>query len=77
LCRVAQVIVDYFGSQLKLIASNRTRERGEEEPNRKECDQREDIGDLFTEVQHRRVMSPLRSPQGMGLFQSFPSLTRS
>jgi hypothetical protein len=59
LFRVAQSIVDNFGSQLKSIASKRNRERGDEEPNRKGCDQRKDKGDLFHEVQLRRVYVPI------------------
>jgi hypothetical protein len=55
--------MDYFGIQLKSIASKRTRERGEEEPNHKDCDQRKDTSDLFLEVQFfEEFTSPLRSP---------------
>jgi hypothetical protein len=63
LLRVYQSIMDYFGIQLKSIASKRTRERGEEEPNHKDCDQRKDTSDLFLEVQFfEEFTSPLRSP---------------
>jgi hypothetical protein len=43
-----------------LIASKRTRERGEEKPNHKDCDQCKDIGDLFPEVQLQRVYVPIK-----------------
>jgi hypothetical protein len=42
-----------------MITNKRTRERGGDEPNRKDCDQRKDKGDLFLDVQLRRVYVPI------------------
>jgi hypothetical protein len=55
------LIVDNFGNNLVDIESStskRTRERGEEETNHKRGSNTKNAGDLFPEVQFRRVYSP-------------------
>jgi hypothetical protein len=69
--------VDNFGSQLKSIASKRTREgRGKKQITKIMIDTKT-RATCFSQFNSEEFMSLLRSPQRTGLFQLFPSLTWS
>jgi hypothetical protein len=69
--RVAQSIAVYFGSKLKMITSKITRERWEEERNRKEMNDAKNTTIWFSRFRFEEHTSPLRSPLRMGLFNPF------